>query len=70
MGESFFCKLNAGRVTVNADTVGRLNRRQKVAALAADMQGTTRALGLAADGHYDASGNVFSAERAAVLLSD
>ncbi|MGB8694349.1 MAG: hypothetical protein WCD08_12660, partial [Steroidobacteraceae bacterium] len=41
-----------------------------IAALAADMQGTTRALGLAADGHYDASGNVFGAERAAVLLSD
>jgi hypothetical protein len=41
-----------------------------IAALAADMQGTTRALGLAADGHYDARGNVFSAERAAVLLND
>jgi hypothetical protein len=41
-----------------------------IAALSADMQGSTTALGLAADGKYDASGNAFTAPRLAVLLGD
>ena len=41
-----------------------------IAALATAMQGSTTALGLAADGKYDASGNVFSARHMAVLISD
>ena len=41
-----------------------------IAALATAMQGSTTALGLAADGKYDASGNLFSAQHMAVLISD
>ncbi len=43
---------------------------QFIDALAGAMQGSTTALGLAADGKYDASGNVFSAQHMAVLVSD
>jgi len=41
-----------------------------ISALAGAMQGSTTALGLAADGKYDASGNLFSAQHMAVLISD
>jgi hypothetical protein len=41
-----------------------------IAALAAAMQGSTTALGLTAEGKYDATGNSFSARHLAVLLSD
>jgi hypothetical protein len=41
-----------------------------IAALAADMNGTTAALGIAAGGHYDAVANSFSANYLAVLLND
>jgi hypothetical protein len=41
-----------------------------VGALSADLAGTTTVLGLAADGKYDASGNTFNAQHAAVLISD
>lgn len=41
-----------------------------IAALAADMQGSTTALGLAADGKYDATADVFTAQHMAVLISD
>ncbi len=41
-----------------------------IAALSGDMQGTTTALGLTADGRYDSGGNNFTARHLAVLLSD
>jgi hypothetical protein len=40
------------------------------AALAADLNGTTTALRLTADGIYDAAGNAFTAQRITVLLSN
>jgi hypothetical protein len=39
-------------------------------ALAADLNGTTTALRLTADGQYDAAGNTFTARRITILLSD
>jgi hypothetical protein len=41
-----------------------------ITALAGDINGTTAALGIAASGHYDATGNSFSANHLAVLLDD
>jgi hypothetical protein len=41
-----------------------------ITALAGDMNGTTAALGIAAAGQYDATGNTFSANHLAVLLND
>ncbi|HMI38237.1 MAG TPA: hypothetical protein VK505_11495, partial [Steroidobacteraceae bacterium] len=41
-----------------------------ITALAGDMNGTTAALGIAAAGQYDATGNTFSAHHVAVLLND
>jgi hypothetical protein len=41
-----------------------------VVALAGDMNGTTAALGIAAGGQYDATGNTFSAHHLAVVLND
>jgi hypothetical protein len=41
-----------------------------ITALAADMNGTTAALGVAAGGQYDAMANTFSAHHFAVLLND
>jgi len=40
------------------------------AALAADLDGTTTALRLTADGIYDAAGNTFTAQRITILLSN
>jgi hypothetical protein len=40
------------------------------AALAADLDGTTSALRLTADGVYDATSNTFTAQRIAILLSN
>jgi hypothetical protein len=40
------------------------------AALAKDLNGTTTALRLTADGQYDAAGNTFTARRITILLSD
>jgi hypothetical protein len=39
-------------------------------ALAADLNGTTTALRLTAQGQYDASTNTFTAQRIAILLSN
>ncbi|HLQ13749.1 MAG TPA: hypothetical protein VK130_10985 [Steroidobacteraceae bacterium] len=41
-----------------------------ITALAGDMNGTTAALGIAASGQYDSTGNTFSANHLAVLLND
>jgi len=41
-----------------------------ISALATDMQASTTALALAADGAYDATGDVFTAQHLAVLISD
>ena len=41
-----------------------------ITALAGDMNGTTAALGIAAAGQYDATGNTFNAHHIAVLLND
>jgi hypothetical protein len=40
------------------------------AALAADLNGTTTALRLTADGAYDAASNTFAAQRVTILLSN
>ena len=41
-----------------------------IAALAGDLGGTPKVLGIAANGSYDATGNVFTADQVAVLLND
>jgi hypothetical protein len=41
-----------------------------VAALAGDLTGTPKVLGIAVSGKYDAASNVFTADQMAVLLND
>lgn len=54
-----------GRATDNFSSFGDFE-----AALAKDLDGTTTALRLTADGQYDAAGNTFTARRITVLLSN
>jgi hypothetical protein len=54
-----------GRATNNFSTFADFE-----AALAADLNGTTTALRLTADGQYDAAGNTFTARRITILLSN
>ena len=54
-----------GRTTDNFNTFADFE-----AALAMDLNGTTTALRLTADGQYDASSNTFTARRITVLLSN
>jgi hypothetical protein len=41
-----------------------------IAALAGDLTGTQKVLGIAASGKYDAASNTFTADRLAVLVND
>ena len=41
-----------------------------IAALAGDLTGTQKVLGIAASGKYDAASNTFTADQLAVLLND
>jgi hypothetical protein len=54
-----------GRATDNFSSFGDFE-----AALAKDLDGTTTALRLTADGQYDASSNTFTAQRITILLSN
>ena len=54
-----------GRATSNFSTFADFE-----AALAADLNGTTTALRLTADGQYDVAGNTFAARRITILLSN
>jgi hypothetical protein len=54
-----------GRATDNFSTFADFE-----SALAADLNGTTTALRLTADGQYDAASNIFSARRVTILLSN
>jgi hypothetical protein len=54
-----------GRATANFSTFADFE-----AALAMDLNGTTTALRLTADGQYDAASNTFTARRITVLLSN